>query len=90
MDEATAFADSENEHLIQKALDELLRGKTVLMIAHRLSTVIHADQICVLERGAITEKGTHDELLKKDGMYAHMFREYQNSISWRIGGRKNA
>ena len=90
LDEATAFADSENEHLIQKALDELLRGKTVLMIAHRLSTVIHADQICVLERGAITEKGTHDELLKKDGMYAHMFREYQNSISWRIGGRKNA
>ena len=89
LDEATAFADSENEHLIQKALDELLRGKTVLMIAHRLSTVIHADQICVLERGAITEKGTHDELLKKDGMYAHMFREYQNSISWRIGG-KNA
>ena len=56
LDEATAFADAENEHLIQKALDELLRGKTVLMIAHRLSTVVHADQICVLERGTIVEK----------------------------------
>jgi len=58
LDEATAFADAENEHLIQKALDELLRGKTVLMIAHRLSTVIHANQICVLEHGKIVERGT--------------------------------
>lgn len=89
LDEATAFADAENEHLIQKALDELLRGKTVLMIAHRLSTVIHADQICVLERGTIAERGTHKELLEKSGIYARMFREYQNSISWRIGGEKN-
>lgn len=89
LDEATAFADAENEHLIQKALDELLRGKTVLMIAHRLSTVIHADQICVLEHGTIAERGIHDELLKKNGIYARMFREYQNSISWRIGGKKN-
>lgn len=90
LDEATAFADAENEHLIQKALDELLRGKTVLMIAHRLSTVVHADQICVLERGTIVERGTHNELLKLDGVYAHMFHEYQNSISWRIGGKKDA
>lgn len=88
LDEATAFADAENEHLIQKALDELLRGKTVLMIAHRLSTVIHADQICVLDCGKIVERGTHNELLAEDGTYAHMFREYQNSISWRIGGKK--
>ena len=86
LDEATAFADAENEHLIQKALDELLRGKTVLMIAHRLSTVIHANQICVLEHGKIVERGTHRELLKASGIYAHMFDEYQNSISWKIGG----
>lgn len=90
LDEATAFADAENEHLIQKALDELLRGKTVLMIAHRLSTVIHADQICVLERGEIVERGTHTELLKSDGAYANMYEEYQNSISWRIGGKQYA
>lgn len=105
LDAATAFADAENEHLIQRALDELLRGKrtsgipgshlsgqrkTVLMIAHRLSIVIHADQICVMERGRIVERGTHDELLKLNGRYAHMFHEYQNSISWRIGGKKDA
>lgn len=88
LDEATAFADAENEHLIQMALDELLRGKTVLMIAHRLSTVIHADQICVLEHGKITERGTHAELLKAGGVYTHMYEEYQSSISWRIGGKK--
>lgn len=90
LDEATAFADAENEHLIQKALDELLRGKTVLMIAHRLSTVIHADQICVLKHGSIVEKGTHTDLLEMNGVYANMFCEYQNSISWRIGGEKDA
>lgn len=90
LDEATAFADAENEHLIQRALDQLLRGKTVLMIAHRLSTVIHADQICVLDRGKIIEKGSHEELMGLNGAYATMFYEYQNSISWRIGGKKNA
>ncbi len=88
LDEATAFADAENEHLIQKALDELLRGKTVLMIAHRLSTVIHADQICVLEHGKIKERGTHAELMRAGGVFAHMFSEYQSSISWKIGGKQ--
>lgn len=86
LDEATAFADAENEYLIQKALDELLRGKTVVMIAHRLSTIIHADQICVLKQGSIVERGTHRELMDLDGVYAGMYREYQSSISWRIGG----
>lgn len=89
LDEATAFADAENEHMIQKALNELLRGKTVLMIAHRLSTITHADQICVLERGKIVERGTHAQLLKKDGEYGAMFRAYQNSLSWRIGVKRN-
>lgn len=90
LDEATAFADAENEYLIQKALDELLRGKTVIMIAHRLSTIIHADQICVLERGKIVEKGTHRELMDLHGVYAEMYEEYQSSISWRIGEEQYA
>lgn len=89
LDEATAFADPQNEYLIRKALDELLRGKTVIMIAHRLSTIIHADQICVLEQGKITERGTHKELMDAGGKYASMFEEYQRSISWKIGGKKN-
>ena len=90
LDEATAFADAENEYLIQKALDELLRGKTVIMIAHRLSTIIHADQICVLERGKIVEIGTHRELIDLHGVYAGMYEEYQSSISWRIGEEQYA
>lgn len=87
LDEATAFADAENEYLIQKALDVLLKGKTVLMIAHRLQTVVHADQILVMQKGKIVERGTHGELMDTDGIYARMFREYERSVSWKIGGR---
>ena len=87
LDEATAFADAENEYLIQKALDVLLRGKTVLMIAHRLQTIVHADQIIVMQRGGIAEQGTHEDLMQRQGVYAKMYHEYENSVSWKIGGR---
>lgn len=87
LDEATAFADAENEYLIQKALDVLLRGKTVLMIAHRLQTIVHADQIIVMQRGGIAEQGTHEDLMQRQGVYAKMYHKYENSISWKIGGR---
>lgn len=87
LDEATAFADAENEYLIQRALDVLLRGKTVLMIAHRLQTIVHADQIIVMQRGGIAEQGTHEDLMQRQGVYAKMYHEYENSISWKIGGR---
>lgn len=87
LDEATAFADAENEYLIQRALDILLHGKTVLMIAHRLQTIVHADQIIVMQRGGIAEQGTHEELMQRQGMYAKMYHEYENSVSWKIGGR---
>ena len=86
LDEATAFADAENEYLIQKALDVLLRGKTVLMIAHRLQTIVHADQIIVMQRGGIAEQGTHEDLMQRQGVYAKMYHEYENSVSWKIGG----
>ncbi len=86
LDEATSFADPENEYLILRGLDELMRGKTVIMIAHRLSTVVGADHIIVMKNGAVEEQGTHTELLEKDGMYAQMYREYNTSTSWRIGG----
>lgn len=86
LDEATSFADPENEYLILRALDRLMKGKTVIMIAHRLSTVVGADNIIVMKNGAVEEQGTHPELLQKGGMYAQMYREYTSSTSWRIGG----
>ncbi|PIE54378.1 MAG: ABC transporter ATP-binding protein [Dethiosulfovibrio peptidovorans] len=84
LDEATAFADPENEHLIRKALGELSRGKTTLMIAHRLSSVQGVDRILVVDRGKIVEVGSHDELLKKGGLYAAMWEEYQQTVDWKI------
>ncbi len=85
LDEATAFADPENEMLIQKAFETLTKGKTVLMIAHRLSTVQNADEILVLENGEITERGTSKELLDKGGTYASMWKDYQMSAAWKVG-----
>lgn len=85
LDEATAFADPENEYKIQKAFEHLTRGKTVLMIAHRLSTVQNADCIYVLENGEIAEQGTHKELLEKHGVYSRMWKDYQTSIAWNVG-----
>ncbi len=84
LDEATAFADPENEHLIQKALKELSRGKTTLMIAHRLTSVKNVDRILVMEDGKIAETGTHEELLNKGGIYKTMWDEYQKSVAWKI------
>lgn len=85
LDEATAFADPENEYKIQLAFEKLTRGKTVLMIAHRLSTVQNADQIFVVDGGRIIETGRHDVLLQQGGMYARMWEDYQTSVSWGIG-----
>lgn len=75
-DEATSFTDAENEHKIQLALTELLQGKTTIMIAHRLHTIIGADQICVFDKGRIVETGTHHDLVKKSGAYSHMWQTY--------------
>ena len=84
LDEATAFADPENEVLIQKAFAELTKGKTVIMIAHRLSTVVGADKIIVLDRGKLVEEGTHEGLKNNSGLYAHMWNEYNQAAKWQI------
>lgn len=85
LDEATAFADPENETLIHQALAHLAQDKTVLMIAHRLSTVVNADIIAVVEGGRIVESGTHDELLAADGLYARLWQDYQRATQWKLG-----
>ena len=89
LDEATAFTDPENEQLIQTAFRELSRNKTTLMIAHRLSTVVNADRILVIEGGRIVEEGKHEELLQKNGVYGRLWEEYQRAVHWRIGGRND-
>ncbi len=88
LDEATAFADPENEVLVQKALEELSRGKTVLLIAHRLTTVRDADRICVLDSGRMVEEGTHDGLIAANGMYRSMWDDYQRSLAWKVEGAR--
>ena len=84
LDEATAFADPDNERLVQQAFENLSKDKTVIMIAHRLSTVTNADQIYVLKDGKIAESGTHERLLKTDGIYSHMWSECNKSVNWQV------
>ena len=84
LDEATAFADPENEALIQRAFTRLAAGRTVIMIAHRLSTVVGADKIAVLDHGHVVEQGRHEELLAAKGLYARMWADYECAASWKI------
>lgn len=84
LDEATAFADPENEALIQRAFAALTKDRTVIMIAHRLSTVVGADKILVLDEGKMKEQGSHEELVSANGLYSRMWREYNQAASWRI------
>ena len=84
LDEATAFADPDNEAKVQAAFAQLAKGKTVLMIAHRLSTVANADCIYVVQDGQIVESGTKDELCAQNGLFARMWQEYQASVQWKV------
>ena len=89
LDEATAFADPDNEVLVQKAFTEMAKNRTVIMIAHRLTTVRNADRIYVLKDGEIEESGSHGELVEKGGLYSRMWNDYQTSVNWKVGA-KNA
>lgn len=85
LDEATAFADPDNEAKVQEAFAKLSEGKTVLMIAHRLSTVTGADRIFVIKDGTVCEQGSHESLVNENGLYAHMWEEYNHSVNWKVG-----
>ncbi len=84
LDEATASIDPENEYLIQQAISELTRGKTIITIAHRLATIQNADQILVVDDGRIAECGTHDELIQKEGIYKKFTEIREQAEDWRI------
>ena len=88
LDEATAFADPDNEAKVQAAFSVLAKGKTVLMIAHRLSTVTGADRIVVIKDGKIEDTGTHGQLKDKDGLYAEMWKQYNKAAKWKVGVSK--
>ena len=85
LDEATAFADPDNEAKVQAAFDELAKDKTLIMIAHRMSTVMNADRIFVLDKGSLVESGNHEELMNQNGLYRKLFDEYTKSIEWKVG-----
>lgn len=85
LDEATAFADPDNEVRVQQALSALSKGKTVIMIAHRLSSITDADCIYVLQNGKIAESGTHHELIEKNGIFTRMWNNYSEAVEWKLG-----
>jgi len=84
LDEATASVDPENEAELQAAIEALTHNKTIIMIAHRLKTVRHADQIIVLSGGHIVQQGTHEELIKEDGIYSNFIAMRQEAIRWKL------
>ena len=86
LDEATAFSDPENEYLIKQSFRNLMKGKTVIMIAHRLGSIKDADNILVMDKGRLIEQGTHDELIRKGGRYKTMWESYEESMQWKVGG----
>lgn len=90
LDEATSSLDPENESELQKAIDRLVQGRTVIMIAHRLKTVVKADNIIVLDRGRIVEQGRHEELLDSGGLYARLWELQSRASGWKISGAKEA
>lgn len=85
LDEATANVDPENEKELTEAIENLTRQKTIIMIAHRLKTVRNADQILVIDKGRIVQKGKHDELVAQDGIYKNFITGRQQAVSWKIG-----
>ena len=86
LDEATANVDPENEVLLTRAIEELTKNKTIIMIAHRLKTVRHADQIVVVDKGRIVQRGNHDQLMKEDGIYKRFVDARKKAVSWKLEG----
>ena len=84
LDEATANVDPENEQELMEAIQKLTQEKTVIMIAHRLKTVRNADQILVVDKGQIVQRGTHDELIKQDGIYRHFISGREQAVGWKL------
>ena len=84
LDEATSSIDTRTELQIQKAFDEMMKGRTTFIVAHRLSTITNADCIYVLENGHIVESGKHEELLETKGVYEHMWHQYNQSVKWKV------